>query len=54
MRKFLNLNEQENNIWTEEEMKELHEAEQKNGLYLDLNFEEWLNIKKKNDFEEVK
>lgn len=51
MRKFLNLNEEENNIWTEEEMRELFEAEKKNGMHTDMDFEEWLNIKKEDNFE---
>ncbi|MFR6158351.1 MAG: hypothetical protein ACLUJV_02355 [Blautia producta] len=54
MRKFLNLNEEENNIWTEEEMRELFEAEKKNGMHTDMDFEEWLEDLKDNSFEEIK
>lgn len=54
MRKFLNLNEEENNIWTEEEMRELFEAEKKNAMHTDMDFEEWLEDLKDNSFEEIK
>ena len=52
------LNEEENNIWTEEEMRELFEAEKKNGMHTDMHtdmdFEEWLEDLKDNSFEEIK
>lgn len=54
MRKFLNLNEEENNIWTEEEMRELFESEKKNGMHPDMDFEDWLDDLKDNSFEELK
>lgn len=54
MRKFLNLNEEENNIWTEDEMRELFETEKKNGMHTDMDFEDWLDDLKDNSFEEIK
>ena len=54
MRKFLNLNEEENNIWTEEEMRKLFETEKKNRMHADMDFEDWLDDLKDNSFEEIK
>ncbi len=54
MRKFLNLNGEENNIWTEEEMRELFETEKKNRMHDDMDFEDWLDDLKDNSFEEIK
>lgn len=54
-RKFLNLNDDDNdtNVWSLYEMKQLREDERNNGAYVYENFDEWLNNKLDGDFEEI-
>lgn len=52
-RYFVNLNDDENSIWTEDDLKKLRDDEKEQGVYIYDDFDEWLSNKLETDFEEI-
>lgn len=51
--KYENLNDHNDTLWTDQDMKDLYEAEKHNGYYVYDDYDEWLDHKLDMDFREV-
>lgn len=53
MRKFINLNDDESDVWEEDDLIELRRNERKQGVYVYDDYDEWLMNKLETDFKEI-